>query len=276
MYFLFPVLSGDQLLPPLWKFLTFTHNLGFTDFERHRAFGVVWSLCVEEHFYLFLPITLLLLLKTGWLKKAGVLLLILFIVGFLIRMYCWYEIYIPQTNGVENRALWIESIYYPTYCRLDGLLVGVAIAGLYNFLPSLFSRLSKYAHTIMAVGLLILTSAYFLYNNSIGFGRSIFSFPMVSIGFGCLVLGAIIPNSFLYQWKSKVLTKIAELSYALYLIHMAVILLTQNIFFYYGIEKNSNLTFALSIIFCVIVALLLHYGIEKPFMKMRNRFIKKE
>lgn len=275
MYFLFPVLSGDQLLPPLWKFLTFTHNIGFTDFDTHRAFGVVWSLCVEEHFYLLLPVTLLLLLKTGWLKKAGVLLLILFLAGFIIRLYGWYEIYIPQSNGIENRALWIQTIYYPTYCRLDGLLVGVAIAGLYTNLPSLFSQLSKYANVFIAVGLLILTIAYFLYNNSIGFGRSIFSFPTVSIGFGCMVLGAIIPNSFLYQWKSKALTKIAELSYALYLIHMAVILLTQNIFFDFGISKDSNLTFVLSTIFCVLVALLLHYSIEKPFMKMRNRFINK-
>ena len=276
LYFLFPVLSGDQLLPPLWKFLTFTHNLGFTDFDTHRAFGVVWSLCVEEHFYLLLPVTLLLLLKTVWYKKAGVLLLILFIAGFFIRMYCWYEIYIPQTNGIENRDLWIPTIYYPTYCRLDGLLVGVAIAGFYNYLPSLFTLLSKYANGIIAVGLLILTISYFLFINGIGFSRSIFSFPIVSVGFGCLVLGSIIPTSFLYQWKSKILTKIAELSYALYLIHMGVILLTQNLFFEFGIAKDSNLTFLLSIIFCAVVALILHYSIEKPFMKMRSRFIKND
>lgn len=276
LYFLFPVLSGEQLLPPLWKFLTFTHNIAFTDFETHRAFGVVWSLCVEEHFYLLLPVTLLLLLKTGWLNKAGVLLLILFILGFLIRMYCWYEIYIPQSNGIENRALWIETIYYPTYCRLDGLLVGVAIAGLYNNLPSLFSQLSKYANGIIAVGLIILTIAYFLFINSIGFSRSIFSFPMVSIGFGCLVLGAIMPTSFLFLWKSKVLTKIAELSYALYLIHMGVILLTQKILFELDISKDSNLTFVTSMIFCVLIALVLHYSIEKPFMKMRGRFLNKD
>lgn len=275
LYFIFPVLSGDQLLPPLWKFLTFTHNLGFTSFDTHRSFGVVWSLCVEEHFYLVLPVTLLLLLKTGWYKKAGILLLILFLAGFLIRMYCWYEIYMPQTNGVENRDLWIPTIYYPTYCRLDGLLVGVAIAGLYNYLPNLFSRLSKQATVIIVIGLVILTIAYFLYSNSIGFGRSIFCFPMVSVGFGFLVLGAIIPNSFLYQWKSKILTKIAELSYALYLIHMGVILLTQKIFFEFGISKDSNLSFVLSMVFCVLVALLLHYSIEKPFMKMRGRFLKK-
>lgn len=274
LYFIFPVLSGDQLLPPLWKFLTFTQNLGFTDFDTHRAFGVVWSLCVEEHFYLLLPVTLLLLLKTGWLKKAGLLLLILFATGFLIRLYGWYEIYIPQSNGIENRALWIQIIYYPTYCRLDGLLVGVAIAGLYNYLPSFFSRIKKYANGIIVVGLLILIVTYFICGKGLSFNRSIFGFPLVSIGFGCLVLSAIISNSFLYKWKSVVLTKIAELSYVLYLIHMAVIPVTQTILLDFGIAKDSNLTFVLSMIFCVVVAFVLHYSIEKPFMKMRRRFLK--
>ena len=262
LYFLLPVLSGDQSLPPLWKFLTFTHNLGFTQFDTHRSFGVVWSLCVEEHFYLVLPVTLLLLLKKGWLKKAAVLLLLLFVAGFLFRLYGWYNIYIPQSNGVENRALWIQTIYYPTYCRLDGLLAGVAIAALFNYLPTLFSRLTKYANDFIAFGLLILTISYFLFNNSIGFGRSIFSFPMVSLGFGCMVLGAIMPTSILYKWKSALLTKIAELSYALYLVHMGVILLTQNIFAELGIAKDSNVTFVLSMICCFAVALILHYSIE--------------
>ena len=276
LYFLFPVLSGDQSLPPLWKFLTFTHNLGFTQFETHRAFGVVWSLCVEEHFYLILPVTLLLLLKNGWFKKAGVLLLTLFAAGFIFRLYGWYNIYIPQSNGIENRALWIQTIYYPTYCRLDGLLIGVAIAALYNYSLSFISRLFIYANGIIAFGLVILCISYFLFTNSIGFSRSIFSFPMVSLGYGCLVLGAIIPSSILYKWKSAVLTKIAELSYALYLIHMGVILMTQDIFSAWGFAKESNLTFVLSMIFCVAFALILHYGIEKPFMKMRNRFLKKD
>ena len=98
---------------------------------------------------------------------------------------------------------------------------------------------------------------------------------MVSIGFGFLVLAAIMPTSFLYKWKSATLTKIAELSYGLYLIHMAVILLTQNILFDLGIAKESNLSFVLSIVICFTVALILNYCIEKPFMKMRNKYLKK-
>jgi peptidoglycan/LPS O-acetylase OafA/YrhL len=276
IYFLFPFFSDDfgkgQTLPPLWKFLTFTQNFG-ADSANARTFGQVWSLCVEEHFYLFLPITLLLLLKTGVYKKASLLLLIIFVAGFGIRSFFWYEVYIPQSNGIENKLLWIQTIYLPTYNRLDGLLTGVAIAALYNYLPVHFSKLTKYANGIIAVGLLILNIAYFKFGNDYTFGRSVFGFPLVSIGFGCLVLGSILPNSLLYNWNSKILTKIAELSYALYLIHMAVILSTQTLFFELGFAKDSNLTFIVSTVFCVLIALMLHYSIEKPFMKMRGRFL---
>ena len=273
IYFLFPFFSSTQLLPPLWKFLTFTQNFG-ADFTNQRAFGVVWSLCVEEHFYLLMPAILLLLLKTGIFKKGYLLLLVLFIAGFLLRLYSWYDVYLHQTNGVENRMLWVQTIYYPTYNRLDGLLAGVSIAAMYNYLPAIFNRLSKYVNLLIAIGLIILTGTYFLCGNNMDFVRSVFSFPLVSIGFGCTVLGAIMPNSFLYKWKSVVLTKIAELSYALYLVHMAIILSAQTVLSDWGIAKNSSLMLVLTIILCIVVALILHHAIEKPFMKMRERFLK--
>ena len=273
IYFLFPFFRELEALPPLWKFLTFTQNFG-ADFANHRTFGVVWSLCVEEHFYLLLPATLLILLTLGVYEKAVPLIILLFLLGFLIRLYCWYDVYLPQTNGIENRALWISTIYYPTYCRLDGLLAGVSIAAVYNNQPSIFSQLSKYANGLIAGGLMILTVTYFIASNNVDFVRSIFSFPMASIGYGCMVLGAIMPPSFLYKWKSATMTLIAKLSYALYLVHMSLTAVAQKTFSNWGIAKDSNLMLLLSIVFCFTVALLLHYSIEKPFMKMRERFIK--
>jgi peptidoglycan/LPS O-acetylase OafA/YrhL len=277
IYFLIPFLSNDfgkgQQLAPLWKFLTFTLNFG-TDVGNGRSFIQVWSLCVEEHFYLALPLTLLLLLKVNNLKKAYLVLLAVFIAGFLLRLYCWSEIYLAQTNGLGNKKLWTQTFYLPTYNRLDGLVVGVAIAAFYNYLPAFFTKFSKYANAFTAIGFVLLLSMYLFFGSSHSFGRSIFGFPLISVGFGFIVLAAIMPNSFLYNWKSPYLTKIAELSYGLYLIHMAVILSTQTFLFNNGIAKNSTITFVLTMVLCFVIALALHYGIEKPFMKMRTRFLK--
>ena len=273
IYFLFPFFREVEALPPLWKFLTFTHNFG-ADFTNHRTFGVVWSLCVEEHFYLLLPATLLLLLTTGVYKKAFPLIIFLFLLGFLIRLYCWHYVYLPQSNGIENRALWVSTIYYPTYCRLDGLLAGVSIAAFFNYLPGIFNRISKHANGLIALGVMILTIAYFICGNGVGFNRAIIGFPLVSIGFGCMVLGAIMPTSFLYKWKSGAMTLIAKLSYALYLIHMSLIGVAQKTLSNWGVEKDSVVMMLLSVMLCFIVAYVLHIAIEKPFMKMRERFLK--
>jgi peptidoglycan/LPS O-acetylase OafA/YrhL len=277
VYFMFPFFSNDfgvgQQLAPLWQFVTFTQNLD-VDFANARAFAQVWSLCVEEHFYLLLPITLLLLLKTDFFRKGYVLLLLIFIAGFFMRYYCWNDIYLEQTGGVENPPLWIQTVYMPTYNRLDGLLTGVAIAGLYNYLPALFLKLSRFANAFLLVGLLMIVGGYFLFSTLFTFIGSVFSFPYVSIGFGMIIIGAIMPNSLLYKWKSKSLTKIAELSYGLYLIHSAAILSTHTILLDFGIAKNSNLTLLFSMLVCFIIALTLNYTIEKPFMKMRGRFLR--
>lgn len=277
LYLLFPFFSNDfgdgQKLAPLWQFLTFTHNF-YVDFTNARSFGQVWSLCVEEHFYLLLPITLLLLLKIDFFRKGYILLVLIFIAGFFLRFYSWNNIYLEQTGGIENPPFWIQTVYMPTYNRLDGLLVGVAIAGLYNYLPTLFLKLSKYANAFLVAGLMMIVSAYFLFSPLYTLSGSIFSFPFVSIGFGFIVLGAIMPSSVFYNWKSIALTKIAELSYGLYLIHAAVILSAQTFLIDYGILKDSTLTFIFSTIVCLIIALILNYSIERPFMKMRGRFLK--
>ena len=67
IYFLFPFFREKEALPPLWKFLTFTQNFGLNRVGQ-GTFSHAWSLCVEEHFYLFLPITLLILQYTNKFK----------------------------------------------------------------------------------------------------------------------------------------------------------------------------------------------------------------
>ncbi len=49
-------------LSPTWQFLTFTENFRI-DYFHDQAFSHVWSLCVEEHFYLVLPILVLVMMR---------------------------------------------------------------------------------------------------------------------------------------------------------------------------------------------------------------------
>ena len=275
IYFCFPFFREKEALPPLWKFLTFTQNFGL-DIKNFGTFSHAWSLCVEEHFYLFLPLILIFLQTTRLLKKGYWLLIILFVAGFATRLYSWYEGYLPTIGDESLLASWTKFVYYPTYNRLDGLLVGVSIAAIYQYLPKTWNKISTYGNHLILVGLVLLTFAYFFCSDLSSYTTSIVGFSFISIGYGFLVTGAICPTSFLYKWNSKTTTLIATLSYGIYLSHKGVIHMVQEIFSNWGIDKNGNVMLLISIAFCVLIAWLLHLAIEKPFMKLRDRFIQQK
>ncbi|MBC7934459.1 MAG: acyltransferase [Rhizobacter sp.] len=273
IYFTIPFFREKKGLAELWRFLTFTQNFGL-DLSKTKAFTHSWSLCVEEHFYLVLPILLILLQKLQGFKKAYWLLIILFLLGFATRIYSYEYFYEPVSQQQYTWPVWYQYIYYPTYNRLDGLITGVTIAAIYQFLPDFWSRLSKYSNSFLSTGLLLLTAAWFLCEDQMTFYASAFGFPLVSLGYGCLVIGAISSGNFLYKWNSRVTSFIATLSYAIYLTHKGVIHMTEE-----WLGKNEidpHFMMLITMVSCTGFAMLLHWMIEKPFMKWRIRIVNRK
>lgn len=271
IYFCVPYFREKESLPALWRFLTFTQNLNL-NLKDYGTFSHCWSLCVEEHFYLFLPIILILLQTLKLFSKSFWLLIALFLFGFAIRFYSFNYLYLPKIDQENSWMYWYKYIYYPTYNRLDGLLVGVSIAGIYQFLPNLWIRLSKYGNQFILFSLCILTGAYFLCEDLLTFNVSVFGFPLIALGFGFMVAGAISPVSFLYKMNSKMTTFIANLSFSIYLTHKGIIHTTHQLLKDFEIENNVMLL--ICVITCVLGAYILHLTIEKPFMKIRNKALK--
>jgi peptidoglycan/LPS O-acetylase OafA/YrhL len=266
--FLIPIFREKEALPPLWKLLTFNQNFGL-NIQDFGTFSHGWSLCVEEHFYLLLPLVLLFLQSTNLFNKSYWILVALFIFGFIIRFYSWEILYFPNSSKDNEWLFWYKYIYYPTYNRLDGLLIGVSIASIYQFLPDFWDKISRFGNKFLIVSLLLLTSAYFLCYKERSFYASVLGFPLVDLGYGFMVLGAICPTSFLYKWNSKTTTFIATLSYGIYLIHKGIIHLTQQFLLTFNVDINSTITLVICIISCLIIAYILNKIIEKPFMQLR-------
>ena len=143
-----------------------------------------------------------------------------------------------------------------TYCRLDGLLTGVSIAALFVFKPGIRQRLQQYGNLLFLVSLLVLTGAYFLCQEESSFNASIFGFPLVSVGYGLIVMAAASPDCFLYRYNNPVIARIAVLSYALYLTHKIIIHITQEQLVQMSIDKDSNLMFLLCILTSILLSLI--------------------
>jgi peptidoglycan/LPS O-acetylase OafA/YrhL len=273
LYFSFQSFREREALAPLWKYLTFTQNIGL-DVRKVGTFSHAWSLCIEEQFYLFLPLTLIALVYYKLIKKGYIVLLLLFIFGFLARIYSWYTLVLPFKNGNMFFVNWFKWIYYPTYCRFDGLITGVSIAAVYQFKTKHRERLNKYGNQLILASLIVLAGAYYVCFDERTFIASVYGFPLVALGYGILVMGAVSPGSILYKYKSSTSTNVAVLSYGIYLTHKMIIHLTQDGFTKLNIAKDSNLMFVICVITSVSAALLLNRIIEKPFLRLRDVMLK--
>ena len=127
LYILVPAWREAPGLQAPWQFATFTENL-LIDYRTNQAFSHAWSLCVEEHFYLVLPLLTVLLLRRPSSAKVYAFMAAVLIFGVAARAYVLVHVLRPL--GADNDlfpTVCIEKLYYPTYVRLDGLLAGVSL-----------------------------------------------------------------------------------------------------------------------------------------------------
>lgn len=272
LYFCFPFVHEREALAPLWKYLTFTQNPGL-DLRAQGTFSHAWSLCIEEQFYLVLPLVLAALLYFKCFRKSFILLFLLFVAGFFIRCFSYRAFVLPGDE--QSWASWYKWIYYPTQCRLDGLLTGISIAAGFQFMPAVMQRAAQYGNMLLLTGLGILCFAYWLCLDESSLTASVYGFPVVSIGYGFLVMGAVSPSSFLYRWQSRLMARIAALSYALYLVHKITIHVSQDLFSRAGLAADSNFMFLVCIFTTVAAAVIINFSIEQPFMRIRSRLLQK-
>ena len=267
-YFAIPGFREAPGLSPAWQFLTFTENFRI-DYLHDQAFSHVWSLCVEEHFYLVLPLLILLLMRRPSFGKALAVILGILCFGFAIRAYIY--IHNVQVFPREDDAFilaYVEKIYYPTHTRLDGLLVGVTLATIKTFRPAWWQRAMSHGYLLLVSGLALCAWAMWLFSDRLSFSGAVMGFPLLALGLGLLIASSIAPSSPLFKVRGFGL--IAALAYSTYLTHKEVI---HQVRVHLPRLVESRGWFALFAYFAFssLTAFALYMSIERPFLRMRER-----
>ncbi|MBL6447340.1 acyltransferase [Fulvivirga sp. 29W222] len=274
VYYALPNLRGGRGMPPLWKFLTFTQNLGL-DIETENTFSHAWSLCIEEQFYVIFPLILLTIGTLNFRKKVFYLITGLILLSIVLRLYSWSE-YVQPLIDIDAKAMtfsFFEKIYYPSHTRMDGLVVGITIASMAAFDSKLLSRLKKHGNLIFLIGICMLLYAYKISENLVSFNTTAYGFTMISLAYGIILIAAISPTCFFYKIRSRITLVVATLSYSLYLTHKLIFNLTKRWIREFEITLLSDWIFWACFIAAGCVSLILYLLVEKPCLRLRKEVL---
>jgi len=277
-YALFPAVMGGKPPAPWWRFLTFTQNIGL---QPGTAFSHAWSLCVEEQFYLVLP---LVLAAAAWLLRRRVALTrahgwalmgALVAAGVVARGALWQRYGREADGHVDGYMPWI---YYATLCRFDEFIPGIAVAMLKNFHRPTWERLMAHGGVLSALGAAavaaMLALAHFFYDIPAygwGFFMTTFGYSLVALSFSLLVAAALSPTARVLQWRIPGAGRIALWSYAIYLSHKPLAMFLGHQLDPLAISAASRL--AIITAACVAMGASLHKLVEAPFMALRDRLV---
>ena len=230
LYSAFPVFMGGNQPPPLWRFLTFTQNILL---KPGTAFSHAWSLCVEEQFYLLLPLLCLLFVRTGRSRRAAWIALgVLLMIGIAARWYYWSQYGLAAADGTYARSPYYGRVYYGSISRFDEFLPGVALAFAKNFHPAVWGKLTARGNIWLVAGLaavagvaVLFFKGNFIQGYGYGFTATVFGYSWVAMSFGLLVLAALSPGSLLHRLRIPGAMSLALWSYAFYLIHKPIMMI---------------------------------------------------
>jgi len=272
-YFCFPSLRETAAIQPLWQFLTFTMNL-FVVQDSGHAFSSAWSLCVEEHFYLIFPLAVLAMAPHANVRRVASIILGLCIAGMIWRGFAWWQSAAPsaEAGGVweMNIRRYMEMVYYPTYARLDGLLAGITLAIISVHRKAWWERAQQRPNALALVGAGVVGISTWIFGDIQTFSACVVGFPVLSAGLALLVAAGAAPGGVLAKVRVPGAAWIAAVSYSLYLSHKAVLSLAFK-HLPAALTQHGIFTFACCLLAALCVAALLHYLVERPFLRLRDR-----
>jgi len=258
LYLLFSAWREAPGMQPAWQFLTFTLNL-LIDYRHNQAFSHAWSLCVEEHFYLLFPLLAWWLARRASRALTIAAIVLVVVAGLLLR-----------GHAVLHGKDWLESIYYPTWTRLDGLLAGVLLAAIQAYLPEGWATLQRHAKLLAGAGLLLVGAAIWLFRDKTSFAASVSGFPLLSLGLALLVAAGAGNTAWQGRWRIPGAGWIAGISYSLYLSHKLAIHAVHGL-----LQRrpavHGILAFAAYVLAIAASGALLHYAVERPCLRLRTR-----
>ena len=245
--------------------------LVFVGFPSSVIFPL-WSVSIEEQFYVFWPATMRKLSRHGLLTAAALMLA----VANLTR---WY---------LASHHTWESKIWANTFVQLDAIALGILLAVL---LAGRAPRLAPFVRAALLIGgfaCLALAANYFqIKGDPLTTARVLLGYPMVAIGAVAIFLGTLreegITGLHPNRWPESAriwracglspLIYLGRISYGLYVFHVLGLMISD-----YTVDNQESslgryfFRDAVALAITVALAAISYRWLETPFLTLKQRF----
>jgi peptidoglycan/LPS O-acetylase OafA/YrhL len=266
-----PEAFGD--LAP-WLF-TYTYNFArfFEPEMTWPYFGHLWSLAIEEQFYLIWPFVVYSLSRKNFLRLS----LALIVLGPLFR---WGAGAYFHANGYPPMKL-AQCVYTLPSTHLDAFALGAALS-----VGRCSGRFSPRAILCLAIGCLVLSGALQwqtldpLHRKILDFGFPIYlsetfqyswGYSLVNLLGGALILGATQGGNRSPSWDMPVLRFYGKISYALYVFHWPILGVIRRVHGFETWSVEGLLIFLGFFTSATVISWISYRYYETWFLRMKDR-----
>lgn len=250
--------SIEELLYKLFFNFIFLQN----HVQGAEVDAIFWSLAVEWHFYLLLPLIFIAINRTGIMKTVSVLIFLCMMLNILHysgRFYpgnqWWYSIFNNIGHfawGILTGYLFRKSIRIGILTRNYSLVWGLLIAyiGKALFSSALLMKLPSYSVFLQSVGPMVMT-----------------------FGFACMIYTSLMNEFSFAAIGNKLLSRFGKISYSFYLLHTSVLSLVYSLMKPYLSSTASSLLIMMLVTLIILLPLsyLSYTLLESFYFKRKDR-----
>lgn len=241
------------------KYLFFAGNFNMIDTNAWTVgiLNPLWSLCIEEHFYLVIPILVLLVP----LRKIHLLFWSIILVSIAFRIYAtltveynWFTIYVHTLSRCDVLAIGGLLAYYHKTNRFQTSMPNYLVGGIFIYLLFVMSIVDNSDYTTISLAV---------------WKKYLFILPMFLLFLG-VVLNKNSTPGFLHWMKvNKSVDYLGKVSFGLYLYHSIVLDLISPIAW---INDSALLKLSIALFGTILISALSYEFFEKQVLKLKSKF----
>lgn len=161
------------------------HIQNYTGARRSHT----WSLSVEEHFYLFLPLLLLAVLPRRRSEISSIP-AIPIVAGIVMVSCLALRVLTFKLHGRLPDDQFNVTYLYPTHLRIDSLFFGVLLAYLNQFHPHILAPVRRNPLVAILLGLALVSPMVLFQLTRVPFVYT-FGFTVLYLGYGAILMGLV-------------------------------------------------------------------------------------